>query len=104
MPSSKEFLNRVMTGFSLVDNVSSSPHESDYRLYVDDRALGGVFDDRLLLKPVPSVIGMLPRSFYYRPYSGSRPMLEIEDVDDQQLLKTIVEVMYPQLSVPRKKH
>jgi TfoX/Sxy family transcriptional regulator of competence genes len=58
----------------------------EYVLYVYGRVVGGIYDDRLLLKPTDAVCRMIPDVPREVPYEGGREMLLVEEVDDAEFL------------------
>jgi TfoX/Sxy family transcriptional regulator of competence genes len=61
MASTKEYLDFVMEQLSGLDEVSSRAMMGEYILYYRGRIFGGVYDDRLLVKPVPMALRLMPR-------------------------------------------
>ena len=60
-------------------------------------------DDRLLVKPVPSAVKLMPNATYEPPYEGAKDMLLVDNVDDRAFLKELFEAMYDELPNPKKK-
>ena len=75
----------------------------EYVLYYRGKVAGGIYDDRLLLKPVPSAVSLLPHAPMEKPYKGAKAMLLAEDVDDRELLARLLTAMYDELPQPKKK-
>ena len=74
----------------------------EYVLYYRDKVIGGIYDDRLLLKPTKAAERILPDAECDIPYEGAKEMLLV-DVDDREALTKLVEAMYPELPAPRKR-
>ena len=74
----------------------------EYVLYYRDKVIGGIYDDRLLLKPTKAAETMLPDAERDIPYDGAKEMLLV-DVDDRELLTKPIEAMYSELPAPRKR-
>ena len=88
MATTKEFRDYVVEQLKLVDNVLCRPMMGEYLLYYDDILFGGIYDNRLLIKIVEGNQKYeLPSAI---PYEGAKTMYEIEDLDDQELIKDIV--------------
>ena len=75
----------------------------EYILYYRGKIVGGIYDDRLLVKPVPSAISLMPTAPYERPYEGAKEMLLVDSVDDRAFLTKLFEAMYEELPAPKKK-
>ena len=72
MASSKEYLDFVLEQLSDLDGITFRPMMGEYLLYVDGRLAGGVYDNRLLVKPVPSAAAYVGEPVYQLPYEGCR--------------------------------
>ena len=75
----------------------------EYILYYRGRIFGGIYDDRLLVKPVPAAVKLMPDAEMELPYEGTKKMLLIDDVENKEFLRELLEAMYPELPEPRKK-
>ena len=73
------------------------------RLLGDDLIIPGVYDNRLLVKPVEAAVSIMPDAPSELPYEGAKPMLMVTDIEDREFLKKIVESMYSELPLPRKR-
>ena len=65
--------------------------------------IGGIYDDRLLVKPVKSAILLMPDANYELPYEGAKEMLLVNDVDSKDFLTRLFNAMYNELPAPKKK-
>ena len=90
----KEFLNFIL---EQCDGLSARAMMGEYVLYYGGKVVGGVYDDRLLIKPTPSAIKLLPDAKREPPYEGAKEMLLIEDVENRVLLNELFEAMYAEL-------
>lgn len=72
-------------------------------LYYQGRVFGGIYDDRLLVKPVKAALSLMPDAHHELPYEGAKPMLLVDSVDDRAFLAKLLEAMYPELPAPKKK-
>ena len=102
MPSSKEFLDFVLDQLSGLDGVTWRPMMGEFILYAQGKVFGGVYDDRLLVKPVPAALAMMPDGKREKPYEGAKEMLLVEDADDRAFLSALVRAMEPELEAPKK--
>jgi len=73
----------------------------EYLLYYRDKVFGGIYDDRLLIKPVPAARKMIPDAAMELPYEGAKKMLLVDDVDDRQFICSLIQSMWEEL--PEKK-
>ena len=100
MASSKEYLDFVLDQCA---GLSARAMMGEYVLYYGGKAIGGIYDNRLLVKPTKSAVALLPDAPKELPYDGSKEMLLIEDIEDKELLKKLFEAMYNELPEPKKK-
>ena len=89
MASSKSYLDLVVDTIAL-PGLTSRKMMGEYLLYLDGVLFGGIYDDRLLLKPLPAFRAMLPDAPMETPYPGAKPMLLVEDVENGKKLREIL--------------
>ena len=103
MASTKEYLDFVLEQLSGIDGVSYRAMMGEYILYYRGRVFGGIYDDRLLVKTVPAAVKLMPDASMELPYDGAKEMILVDDVDNREFLCELVEAMYEELPVPKKK-
>lgn len=103
MPSSKEYLNFVLGQLSDLNDITVKPMMGEYLIYYRGRLVGGIYDDRLLVKPVKSAISYMPQAVYSLPYEGAKQMLLVDNVDDKVYLSGLFETMFDDLPTPKPK-
>ena len=103
MASKKEYLDFIMEQLSDLPEVSSRAMMGEYILYYRGKVFGGIYDDRLLVKPVPSAVRLMPDAPMELPYEGAKEMLLVEDVDDREFLCSLIEGMWEELPEKKKK-
>ena len=102
MPSSQSYLDFIMDQLSSLDGVCYRAMMGEYILYYKDRVIGGIYDDRLLVKPTKTAGSMMPDASIERPYPGGREMIMVDNVDDSEFLCRLVEAVADELPLPRK--
>lgn len=100
MASSREYLEFVLDGCG---GLTARAMMGEYVLYYGGKVVGGVYDNRLLVKPTPSAIALLPDAPMELPYEGAKPMLLVENVEDKDFLVRLFDAMYGELPEPKKK-
>lgn len=75
----------------------------EYILYYRGKIVGGIYDDRLLVKPVKSAVSLMPTETYELPYEGAKETLLVDNVDSKEFLSELFDAMYAELPAPRKK-
>lgn len=103
MSSSNEYLEYILEQLSDLDEISYRAMMGEYIIYYRVKIIGGIYDDRFLIKPVKSAMAMMPEANMEFPYEGAKEMLLVDDVDDREFLKELLEAMYEELPAPRKK-
>lgn len=104
MASSKEYLQFILEQLSDLEEITFRAMMGEYILYYRGKIVGGIYDDRLLVKPVKSALSYMPEARYELPYEGAKEMLLVEDVDDKDFLTGIFQAMYEELPAPKKKN
>ena len=103
MSSTKVYLDFILEQLSETEGVTCRAMMGEYILYCQGRVLGGVYDDRFLVKPTKSALAMLPDAPRELPYAGAKEMLLVEEVEDRAFLKALLEAMVPELPAPKRK-
>ena len=103
MSSSKVYLDFVLEQLSGLDEITYRAMMGEYIIYYRGKIVGGIYDDRLLVKPVKSAISFMPNASYELPYEGTKEMLLVDDVDSKDFLTKLFDAMYEELPTPKKR-
>ena len=103
MASSKEYLEFIMEQLAGQEDVSWRAMMGEYILYHRGKIVGGIYDDRFLVKPVKAAVERMPEAELEVPYEGAKEMLLVDNVDDKEFLCSLLETMYDELPMPKKK-
>ena len=103
MASSKEYLDFVLEQLSELDDISYKAMMGEYIIYYRGKIVGGVYDDRFLVKPVKTAKNMMPEAELELPYEGAKEMLLVDNIENKEFLKELLEGMYSELPDPKKK-
>ena len=103
MASSKEYLDFVLEQLSELDDISYKAMMGEYIIYYRGKIVGGVYDDRFLVKPVKTAKNMMPEAELELPYEGAKAMLLVDNIENKEFLKELLESMFDELSAPKKK-
>ncbi len=103
MASTKEYLNYILEQLSDLEDISHRAMMGEYIIYYQGKVVGGIYDDRFLVKPVKSAERLMPDAPHELPYEGAKPMLLVENLDDREFLKELFEEMVKELPAPKKK-
>ena len=102
MASSREYLDFILEQLSGLENVTWKAMMGEYIIYWRGKIIGGIYDDRFLVKPTKSAIAMMPDAERELPYEGAKEML-LADVDNREFLEELLEAMYDELPAPKQK-
>ena len=103
MASSKEYLTFALGQLSELDEVTYRAMMEEFIIYYRCKIVGGIYDDRLLVKPVKSAISYMPTALYESPYDGAKEMLLVDEVDNKEYLTGLFNAMYEELPAPKPK-
>ena len=103
MASSKDYLEFILEQLSDLDEITYRAMMGEYILYYRGKIIGGIYDDRLLVKPVKSAVAFMPDATFELPYEGAKEMLLVDDVDNRDFLTELFDAMYDELPLPKKK-
>ena len=103
MASSKEYLDFILKNLSDLEEITYRAMMGEFIIYYRGKIVGGIYDDRFLVKPVKSAINYMPSARYELPYEGAKEMLLVDEVDDKEFLTGLLNAMYDELPAPKKK-
>ena len=106
MASTKEYLNFVLEQLAALGDISMRPMMGEYVLYYQEKVIGGIYDDRLLVKPTPLALRFLEEGgkeiAYDLPYPGAKELL-VPDIDDRELTCRLIRTIAADLPAPKPK-
>lgn len=103
MSSTKDYLEYILEQLSFSDDITYRSMMGEYIIYYRGKIIGGIYDDRFLVKPVTSAKEMMPNARMELPYEGAKGMLLVEDVENREFLKDLLEAMYDELPALKKR-
>ena len=103
MASSKDYLQFVLEQLSELQEITYRAMMGEFIIYYRGKIVGGIYDDRLLVKPTKSAISYMPTVTYEIPYENAKEMLLVEEVDNKDFLTGLFDVMYDELPTPKPK-
>ena len=103
MASGRDYLEFVLEQLSGLDGITYRQMMGEYIIYYRGKIVGGIYDDRFLVKKTESASAMMPAAVKEIPYEGAKEMLLVDDIDDRDFLRELIEAMYDELPQPRKK-
>ena len=103
MSSSKVYLDFVLEQLSGLEEITYRAMMGEYIIYYRGKIVGGIYDDRLLVKPVKSAVSLMPTASYELPYEGAKEMLLVDNIDSKEFLTKLFDAMYEELPAPKKR-
>ena len=106
MASTKDYADFILEQLSSLDEITARKMMGEYILYYREKIIGGIYDNRFLVKITPSAQEKMPDAPLSLPYEGVKAMLLVDNVDNRDFLKELVLAMYdelPEAKVTRKK-
>ena len=94
MASSKEYLDFIMDQLSDLEDVKVRAMMGEYIIYYRGKIVGGIYDDRFLVKPVPAAVELIPEAQKELPYEGAKEMLLVDNVDNREFMCNLLRAMY----------
>lgn len=104
MASDKEYLTFILEQLSDLEDITYKPMMGEYILYYRGKIFGGIYDDRLLVKPTKTALAYMPNAVFESPYDGAKEMLLLDEVDNKEFLTKLLQAMYEELPFPKLKH
>ena len=104
MASGKAYLHFILEQLSDLDDISYRPMMGEFILYYRGKIVGGIYDDRLLVKKTRSSLKLMPAVICELPYEGAKEMLLVDEVDSKEFLTELFAAMYDELPSPKRKN
>lgn len=103
MASSNNYLQFILGQLSDLDDITYRAMMGEFIIYYRGKIVGGIYDDRLLVKPTKSAIVYMTDPVYEAPYEGAKEMLLVDEVDQKEFLTGLFHAMYEELPMPKQK-
>lgn len=103
MASSKNYLNYILESLSDLPDISYRPMMGEYVLYYQGKVFGGIYDNRLLVKLVPSALSYLKNPIFDFPYEGAKQMILVDELEDKVFLSGLIKAVFKDLPTVKEK-
>ena len=103
MASSKEYLAYILEQLSDLEDIRYRAMMGEYILYYQEKVVGGIYDDRFLIKNVKSARERMLDASLERPYEAAKEMLLVRNVEDKEFLTRLFKAIYDELPAPKPK-
>ena len=103
MASSKGYLDFILEQLSELEDITYRAMMGEYIIYYRGKIVGGIYDDRFLVKPTKSAVAMMQNASMELPYDGAKEMLLVDNVEDKEFLRKLMEAIHKEHPAPKKK-
>ena len=103
MASTKEYLYFILDQLSELNDITYKAMMGEYIIYYQNKIVGGIYDNRFLVKPTKSAKELMPDAPLALPYEGAKEMLLVENVDSREFLANLLNAMFGELPAPKRK-
>ena len=101
MASTQEYRDYILDQLTGLEGISCRAMMGEYLLYCQGKLVGGIYDNRLLVKPTASAVRLLPDAPRELPYEGAKEMLLVRDPENRELLTELIQALYEELPAPK---
>ena len=103
MASSREYLEFILDQLSALDGITARAMMGEYIICLNGKIVGGIYDDRFLVKPTKSAEKMMPDAPRELPYEGAKEMLLVDNVENRAFLEELISAVAGDLPEPKKR-
>ena len=103
MASDREYLDFILGQLSGLEGITWRAMMGEYIIYCQGKVVGGIYDNRFLVKPTASAKAMMPDAEPELPYEGAKEMLPVDNLENREFLAALIQAMYDELPAPKKK-
>lgn len=90
MATDVNYFNFIREQLSPLENVSFRKMMGEYIVYCEGKVVGGIYDNRLLIKPTTSAKSMMADAEYVLPYDGAKEMILVSELEDREFLSQLI--------------
>ncbi len=103
MASCKEYLYFILNQLDGLENISYRAMMGEYIIYYNGKVIGGIYDNKFLVKTTQAVEEYIERLVYKLPYENGKPMIIVDNIQDKEYLNGLLNILYKTLPARRKK-
>ena len=103
MASDREYLDFILEQLSGLDGITWRAMMGEYIIYCQGKVVGGIYDNRFLVKPTASAKAMMPDAEPELPYEGAKEMLPVDNLENREFLAALIQAMHDELPASKKK-
>ena len=103
MASDREYLDFILEQLSGLEGMTWRAMMGEYIIYCQGKVVGGIYDNRFLVKPTASAKAMMPDAEPELPYEGAKEMLPVDNLENREFLAALIQAVHDELPAPKKK-
>ena len=103
MASDREYLDFILEQLSGLEGITWRAMMGEYIIYCRGKVIGGIYDNRFLVKPTASAKAMMPDAEPELPYEGAKEMLTVDNLENREFLAALIQAVHDELPAPKKK-
>lgn len=103
MASNIDFVQYVCDQIGGAGEITHKKMFGEYGIYCNGKVIGVICDNQFFVKKTNAGIGILVNCEEAAPYTGAKPHLLIESVDDKELMSKFIAATYDEVPVPKSK-
>ena len=103
MASDREYLDFILEQLSSLEGITWRAMMGEYIIYCGGKVVGGIYDNRFLVKPTASAKAMMPDAEPELPYEGAKEMLPVDNLENREFLAALIQAVHDELPAPKKK-
>ena len=103
MASDREYLDFILEQLSGLDGITWRAMMGEYIIYCGGKVVGGIYDNRFLVKPTASAKAMMPDAEPELPYEGAKEMLPVDNLENREFLAALIQAVHDELPALKKK-
>ena len=103
MASNLEYVEYVCDQISGAGCITYRKMFGEYGVYCDGKVIGVICDNQFFVKKTQAGLTLIPDCEEAAPYTGAKPHLLIENVDDRELMAEFIAATCKELPMPKPK-
>ena len=103
MSSTREYLDFILDQLSECEEISFRAMFGEYVIYYRSKVIGGIYDDRFLVKNTKSARAVMPEAELEIPYEGAKEMILVDEPENREIMKDLLNALYADLPPAKKK-
>ncbi len=103
MASNLEYVEYVCDQISGAGSITYKKMFGEYGIYCDNKIIGVICDNQFFIKKTVSGAALIPDCEEAAPYTGAKPHLLINSVDNRELMTELISATFNELPMPKPK-